>query len=240
MARKGASVTTMARAITTVTKIIFEEEGRPSGRPLKSDAAPNSREAIIKAAASLIARQGTKNITVRAICGKAGVSTGTFYYFFKDKDALIMSFIMDTPFEGAELSCPLEDIGGRIAELYMLLIRRYISFGRDFVRSFYNPANKVLSAYMGENGGTFAQGSVMARSEQELNDALAAGIITLPDGMTAHKLAAGLCTIVKGCVFEWCLNDEAVDVESMAEWLIRSCMYRYNNHTNEIFSNEGE
>ena len=196
-----------------------------SGRPRKEDD-NDSRNSLINAAARLIARKGTDGLTVRAVYSEAGLSVGTFYYFFEDKDALMMSFIMDTSFDGAELSCPLSDIGGRISELYMLLIRRYMSFGRDFVRSFYNPGNKVLSAYMGEHEGKFAQGTVMARSEHELSRALSEGIITLPDGMTVHSLASDLCTIIKGCVFEWCLS-ENVDIEAVTERIIRCCMTRY-------------
>lgn len=197
-----------------------------SGRPKKSEVSGDSRNELIRAAVRLIARSGTKGLTVRAVCGEAGLSVGTFYYFFEDKNDLVMSFIMDVSFEGAELSCPLSDIGGRISELYMLLIRRYMKFGREFVRSFYNPGNKVLSAYMGESEGKFAPGTIMARSEFELSDALADGIITLPDGMTVHELAADICTIVKGCVFEWCLND-SVDVKGLTERIVRSYIFRF-------------
>ena len=196
-----------------------------SGRPRKEHD-NDSRNSLISAAAKLIAGKGIDALTVRAVCNEAGLSVGTFYYFFEDKDALMMSFIMDTSFEGAELSCPLSDIGGRISELYMLLIRRYMNFGRGFVRSFYNPNNKVLSAYMGEHDGKFAQGTVMARSEQELAGALAEGIITLPDGMTVHNLASDICTIIKGCVFEWCLS-ENINIEAVTERIIRCYIFKY-------------
>ena len=191
-----------------------------SGRPRKEHD-NDSRNSLINAAARLIARKGTEALTVRAVCSEAGLSVGTFYYFFEDKDALMMSFIMETSFDGVELSCPLSDIAGRISELYMLLIRRYMSFGRNFVRSFYNPYNKVLSAYMGEHESKFAEGTVMARSEHELSKAL-----TLPDGMTVHNLASDICTIIKGCVFEWCLS-ENIDIEAVTERLIRCCMFKY-------------
>ena len=196
-----------------------------SGRPRKEHD-NDSRNSLINAAARLIARKGTEALTVRAVCNEAGLSVGTFYYFFEDKDALMMSFIMETSFDGVELSCPLSDIAGRISELYMLLIRRYMSFGRNFVRSFYNPDNKVLSAYMGEHESKFAEGTVMARSEHELSKALSEGIITLPDGMTVHNLASDICTIIKGCVFEWCLS-ENIDIEAVTERLIRCCMFKY-------------
>ena len=199
---------------------------RRSGRPKKSEMNSDSRNELLNAAARLIASSGTEGLTVRAICGEAGLSVGTFYYFFEDKNDLMMSFITEESFEGAELSCPLSDIGGRISELYMLLIQRYMKFGREFVRNFYNPRNRVLSAYMGECDGSFAQGTVMARSEVELNSAHSCGVITLSGGMSIHELASDICTIVKGCVFEWCLND-FVDVKGLTERVIRSYLFKY-------------
>ena len=197
-----------------------------SGRPRKEESNSDSRSEIINAAARLISRKGTNSLTVRAVCEEAQLSIGTFYYFFKDKNDLMMSFITDLSFEGAELSCPLSDISGRIAELYMLLIQRYMNFGREFVRSFYNPCNIVLSAYMGERDGMFPKGTVMARSEKELDDALAQGVIALPDDITVHEIASDICTVVKGCVFEWCLSDNAVDLNALTERIIRSYMHR--------------
>ena len=197
-----------------------------SGRPKKSEMNSDSRNELINAATRLIARAGTRCLTVRGICHEAGLSIGTFYYFFEDKNDLLMSFIMEESFDGSELSCPLSDIGGRISELYLLLIGRYMRFGREFVSSFYDPRNKVLSAYMGESDGKFARGTVMERSEFELNSALALRIIFLPEGMTTHEVATDICTIVKGCVFEWCLND-SVDVENLTERIIRSYLFKY-------------
>lgn len=196
-----------------------------SGRPRKEDD-NSSRTKLINAAAKLIAREGIESLTVRSVCSEAGLSVGTFYYFFEDKNDLMMSFIGGMSFADEELTAPLRDVAGRITELYMLLIRRYMNFGREFVRSFYNPRNKILSAYMGEHEGKFAPGTVMERSEQELNNALCEGIITLPEGRTTHRLAANICSIVKGCVFEWCISD-AVDIESITEEIIRDYLCRY-------------
>ena len=210
-----------------------------SGRPKKTEINNDSRNELINAAARLIAREGIVKITVRSICSEAGLSIGTFYYFFADKNDLMMSFITGFSFNDAELSCPLSDIGGRISELYLILVRRYINFGREFVRSFYDPRNKTLSAYMSERNGKFADGTVMARSENEINAALSEGVITLPKGITAHEVAADICTIVKGCVFEWCLNDDIVDAEIITARIIKTYLHRYNNQIQNSKKTEG-
>ena len=193
-----------------------------TGRPRKIND-NDSRRKIVDSTVRIIKRDGVKNLTVRNICAEAGISIGTFYHFFMDKENLLMSFIGWLSFGEAELKTPLSDIAGRIIELYLMLIRWYMEFGRDFVKKFYDPGNLVLSAYIGERDGKFLHDTVMARSEQELDKALSEGIITLEDGMTPHRLAADICTIVKGCVFEWCLSDN-VDLEEVICRIIRGYM----------------
>ena len=60
--------------------------------------------------------------------------------------------------------------------------------------------NQALSAYMCEENGTFADGTVMVRCEQEAKVAIEAGV--LEAGFDAHELSMDVCTIVKGSVFE--------------------------------------
>lgn len=57
---------------------------------------------------------------------------------------------------------------------------------------------------MGVTDVQFAEGTVMERCERELLSAQESGIID--KNADAHILSADICTIVKGCVFEWCLN----------------------------------
>ena len=196
-----------------------------SGRPAKSEINNNSREALINAAARIISREGTNNLTVRTICQEANLSIGTFYHFFSDKNDLIMTFITEPSFNNIELAEPLSNIAERIAELYKILIQRYMKFGREFVKSFYNPCNKILSAYMGEHDNKFLSGSIMERSEHELNNALEAGFIN--DKINVHLIASDICTIVKGCVFEWCLCDENINVYDLTSRIIANYMYNY-------------
>ena len=198
-----------------------------SGRPAKSEINNNSREELINAAARIISREGTNNLTIRNICQEANLSIGTFYHFFTDKNDLIMTFITEPSFSDIKLLSPLNNISQRITELYNFLIQRYIKFGREFVKSFYNPCNKILSAYMGEHENKFLSGSIMERSEQELNNALAENIIKLPENISIHEIASDICTIVKGCVFEWCLCDDDINIYSLTERIIANYMSKY-------------
>ena len=105
------------------------------GRPPKKDNPEENKEKIIAAAIALIEEQGADCITVRRVCEKADIATGTFYYHFRNKNDLMMHFVQGLSFETVELTAPPSDIAGRITELYMLLIRKYMNLGIAFMLS---------------------------------------------------------------------------------------------------------
>ncbi|MBQ8161614.1 MAG: TetR/AcrR family transcriptional regulator [Clostridia bacterium] len=181
------------------------------GRPGKSEGNRECKETILKAAVELIGAIGADAVTVRKVCEKADVSVGTFYHYFSDKNDLMMAFVREESFDGFDLRTPLSDIAGRITELYMHLIGRYQEMGRDFMKSFYTTGNQALSAYLDEENGCFAPGTVMARSEKEMQDAKDLGI--LRGDVNIHETAMDVCTIVKGCVFEWCLTETRMEIQ---------------------------
>lgn len=195
-----------------------------SGRPAKGSG-QNSKEKIINTTISIIRGKGADAVTVRDVCTEAGLSIGTFYHYFRDKDDLMMYFLRETSFDLFELKTPFSDIAGRISELYMHLIRKYMELGLDFMKSFYSTNNQSLSAYMGEVNGTFAPSTVMARSETEMNAALNAGY--LMNDVDIHLICTDICTIVKGCVFEWCLNNGEMDIEVALHRIIACYISRY-------------
>ncbi len=177
-----------------------------------------NKQKIIHATVNLIKTAGIDTITVRNVCTEAQIATGTFYYYFKNKDELLLSFIMEASFDEFQLETPLSDIAGRITELYTILVKKYLSFGRDFMQSFYTPTNTALSSYMSEQNGAFLEGTIMARCEKELCDAKAAGYLN--PNIDAHELSEDICTIVKGTVFEYCLNSGEFDLlENMSRIL---------------------
>ena len=214
----------MSIEIERVLKIILKKvsDMKKCGRPPKKDNPEENKEKIISAAIALIEEQGADCITVRRVCEKADIATGTFYYHFRNKDDLMMHFVRGLSFETVELTAPTSDIAGRIAELYMLLIRQYMSLGIAFMRSFYTSGNQALRTYMGEIDRKFAAGTVMARCEQEFDKAQAEGCIT--QNTDIHQMSADICTIVKGCIFEWCLSEGKMDIEAAVQRMLKAYM----------------
>ncbi len=183
------------------------------------------KQRIIKAAVSLIQKQGMEALNVRSVCQAAGIAAGTFYYYFKDKESLLMAFVMEETFEHFALKTPLNHPAKRMAELYWILIKKYQSFGKPFMRSFYTTSNTALSAYMQEKDGNFSVGTIMARSEQELLNAQQKGIVKKEAPI--HQICMDLCTIVKGTIFEWCLTDEEWDIQPVLLRLFTNYLFPY-------------
>jgi len=184
--------------------------GRPSKKSVEM-AAVDTKQQIIDAAVTLIRKIGADQLTIRRVVEESGLSIGTFYHHFKDKDDLLMYFVKEESFAETYLSTPLSDPAGRICELYMHLIRRYMDLGTDFMAKFYTTGNQALSAYMGTESGAFAPDTVMFRCEQELSAAKDQGFLS--SDSDPHELSEDICTLVKGCVFEWCLNSGEIDIE---------------------------
>lgn len=181
------------------------------GRPSKAAEPMDARQKLIDTTVTLIKKHGADSITVRNVCEEAGLSIGTFYHYFQNKDDLLMHFVREASFDSFVLITPLEDVAGRVCELYMHLIDRYLELGEEFMKSFYTTGNKALSAYMGQVDGCFAEGTVMARCEREL--LMAQELDFLKKEADVRMMSMDICTIVKGCVFEWALNDGEMDIE---------------------------
>ena len=195
------------------------------GRPKKTDEPLELRQQIIDATVKVLSSEGAEALTIRRVCQEADVSNGTFYHYFQNKDDLLMYFVKDTLFGDFEIKTPPEDITGRIVELYLHLVRKYQSMGKEFMKSFYNTNNIALSAYMGETNGRFAEGTIMERSEEYVREAQEGGYIS--KDCDAHALCADICTIVKGCIFEWCLEDGQMDVEAALRRMVEVYLRAY-------------
>ena len=56
-----------------------------------------SREKLLDAAISLVNESGMSSLTIRNICDKAGISTGSFYNLFEGKDDLVSYVMYSSP-----------------------------------------------------------------------------------------------------------------------------------------------
>lgn len=200
---------------------------RRAGRPKREDANPDMRQSFIDAAIEILKTEGAEQVTVRNVCEKAGASVGTYYHYFKNKDDLLTYFVRETAYGEVILQTPFTDLAGRMVELWGYLSRLYQSLGAEFTRSYYNCDNPAISAYRMAEGDRFQKDSLLERSRQELAQAQAEGYLV--QEADVFYVAADLCDIVKGCIFEWCLCKGDMPVEAairriMTNYMTPLCM----------------
>ena len=196
------------------------------GRPPKSASESDSKRKIIDMTIHLIRTQGADFITVRNICEKCDISTGTFYHHFKNKDDLLMYFIKNGLFFEENQEITVSDPAEYVTLLYMRLISLYQNLGIPFMKNFYSCSNTALSAYMGQTNQSFSPDTIMYICEQQLKKFQTEEKIRAD--INVHELSEDICTIVKGCVFEWCICNGEMDIEETLRRILgryfRECM----------------
>lgn len=200
----------------------IEPRKRKAGRPRRGEAKPDMRQSLIDAAIEIMKTEGADQVTVRNVCERAGASVGTYYHYFKNKDDLLSFFVKEAAYGEVRLETPLTDLAGRMTELWQYLTRMYQSLGVDFTRSYYNCDNPAISAYRMAEGDRFQADSLLELSRRELEQAKAEGYL-IPEA-DPFIVAADLCDIVKGCIFEWCLCRGDLPVDEVLERIMTNYM----------------
>lgn len=185
----------------------------------------NTRKKIFDAAASLMKQHGEDYLTIANICEEAGISKGTFFYHFNSKDDLMLYFLQ----EGFDSFIEEHD-GNAAAQagddpylLVFLLYKEYLdyclSMGLEFVSNYYQPKNKALDA-RAAMGTPDTMNSLLRACTEGFAKAQGAGLMR--SDWSAADIAFDCCSVIKGCVFEWCITDGAVDLVAHAEHMLHA------------------
>jgi TetR/AcrR family transcriptional regulator, cholesterol catabolism regulator len=89
--------------VSPASDVAITETKRPRGRPRKTEDERddgNRRHELLKAAAQLFRRKGFAATTTRDIAAAAGMQSGSPFYHFKSKDALLYA-VMEAGMQGA-------------------------------------------------------------------------------------------------------------------------------------------
>lgn len=103
---------------------------------------------IIEGVVSLMDESGLKNVMIKDICEKCGISVGAFYHYFKTKDSIVpeMYRVMDLSFQERRAQFEVnEDEGENLMELQRYFI--------DFIKMWGFHANRLIVQYSLETTG---------------------------------------------------------------------------------------
>ena len=170
----------------------------------RSKQAEMTKNNIYKNGVKLIIKHGYDNITVEQISKAAGVSVGTYYYYFKSKFELIREIYK----KGDEYF--LQEVAGKLKsstckEQIIEFFDRYATFninnGIAMVKNLYNSDNKMF----------ITDGRAMQQVLMDIID------YWRPNGYFIKELSSiEICRILfiaaRGVIYNWCLYDGTLDL----------------------------
>jgi len=159
-------------------------------------------EAIVQAGRELLTREGPKSLTTNRIAERAGVSIGSLYRYFPNKDAVLAAiYDAETGREVADIRAapawqidevPLHDALAAIVDFQLERQRRLLALGDEFYRRHH---------------GAFSLGPRVGRDELErrmlqLLERHAGSVRVRDPAQAAFMLARGVSAIVRRALEE--------------------------------------
>lgn len=150
----------------------------------------NLRHSLLCEAKRQINERGYKNTTIRSVASGCGVAVGTVYNYFKSKDMLIASFVLDD-----WIGCL-----GRISEYPKDNKYRYLAFIHESICDFIK--NNESLFYDKEAEHSFSLSAI--KRHEQLRHQLAEQIMPIADDdfLAEYVAEALLCWTAKGCDFD--------------------------------------
>jgi AcrR family transcriptional regulator len=164
-----------------------------------------TKNKIYECGVKLIRKYGFDQVTVEQISSEAGVSVGTYYYYFESKFELFSEIYKraDEYFQThVEGKLEAQNSVNQIIEFF----DRYSEFnsgnGIEMVKKLYTADNKMFI-----NKGRAMQNILQAIVEEGQGK----GEIT--SSLSAEEIANILFVTARGIVYDWCLHDGNIDLK---------------------------
>jgi TetR/AcrR family fatty acid metabolism transcriptional regulator len=168
--------------------------------------AVETKNRIYECGVNLIGKYGFDQITVEQIASEAGVSVGTYYYYFESKFELFKEM-----FKRADeyfLNKIADNLESNIApEQIVEFFEKYADFtyenGIEIVKKIYTSDNKM---FITENRPmqTILQ-SIIEKGQSSGE---------IPKSMSSIELTNMLFLVGRGVIFDWCLRDGTINLKA--------------------------
>ncbi len=164
-----------------------------------------TKNKIYECGVNLIREHGFDEVTVEQIAKQAGVSVGTYYYYFESKSDLFSEIFKradDYFLEEVEKKLKAEDSKEKIIEFF----DRYADFnyidGIEMVKKLYTSDNKMFIT-KGRSMQNVLQKIIEQGQESE----------EITKNESSVEITRILFMVARGVVYEWCLYDGKMDLK---------------------------
>lgn len=175
--------------------------------------AMQTKENILNVATALFKKNGFENTTVEEITGKAGISTGTFYYYFRSKEELIYEWVKQLDeiyedfYEKEVCGATADQVPELIRKKIFLVLENYSRWGHDVVSISYSymMRNEELKERM--TSGTRICYQI---SSELFTKGQTAGIIR--SDLSIDDLIQSNVRLERGALIDWCIQGGKSDI----------------------------
>lgn len=200
-------------------------------------------DSILKATVKLMKKYNYDSLTVRNICEAAGVSTGTFYHHFTNKENLLTYYLTDdflafatdcfTVISAATDTNPCD----KSIDIYACCAAYAEVKGVEFIASFYSPKNKSLLP----PGGTkdpktlSAFTPIFEKTLEFFAHGQNEGLIA--EELSPYTISYDMCMLFNGIIYGWCLSEATLELQPFVKRMLG--MYLNNVVTEKFIKNYG-
>ncbi|MGI5911416.1 MAG: TetR/AcrR family transcriptional regulator [Syntrophomonadaceae bacterium] len=167
-----------------------------------------TKDKILNAALRIMKKYGYEYLTVRNICEAAGVSNGTFYHHFANKDDLLAQYIMKSYHQyltSLDSSKTPKSFKDKIINAYVYYVRFLQESGIEFMSNYYSTKNKSLNSRHNKTERVLFTISELEKAQQE-------GLVS--NEISAEQMGIEICMLCQGVIFNWCIADGGFDFET--------------------------
>ncbi len=171
-----------------------------------------SKNKIYKCGENLIRKYGFDAVTVEQIAKKAGVSVGTYYYYYESKmDLLREAFNKADKYFLEQVEGNLTKTGckEKIVEYFDVYAEFTLKDGIDMIKKFYTSENKM---FIVDGRGMQNVLTNIIKAGQENNE--------INSDTNPEILTKMLFVVARGIIFDWCLYDGKTDLKAQMENII--------------------
>lgn len=198
-------------------------------------AAQQTRKKIINAAKALIAEKGFENTSIDDIAKKAGVSTGSFYTYFKKKEDVVEELNKTDFYRLAEIANAMEDKD---------LTERLRFYCRNFLGNIENTGIEICRQWIKNNlspNDMLLGGEEITKYRYDyraVKAVLSEGVRRgeLENNLPLDELALFINAQLYGLMVAWCMTDGEVKgsdkTDALCDTVIRPAISPYIKKTN--------
>lgn len=170
----------------------------------------HNRKALSDALRSYLDNGDISSISIRNICGKAGLSTSSFYNLYDSLKSFITEYLItdftafNTAYESAHPEITQFDSIAKITDIYMRYAYYSEKKGYTMIYEFFSSFVDAFSYLTFEKGGNSEQSDMSRRVQNYLIEAQQHGLIN--SRFETRIISENLYYMISGVIANWCIS----------------------------------